>query len=658
MSERKTIGRNEQVSEELLGVKVYFTDGLVSGLESADGKKTSVTYVRANGKVKYQAGIPLVDELVLSDGSKFKRDPQSGDYLDIQGRALFESPVAHIPSGCDNQSFIRYRDTLGNPHTIFASRGDVLGPSLPIDRGLLVNLWLKNLPRADRDKDQEISLTELVKAVEDPSITGLDAVFFATLKRDFSTISWLDKKLAVSNKDIERLDRSFQNFRLGSRDKPWGFASDLDHVLNSWVTFQNKAKFVTSKLYAHGPKDSIRPEYVLQGDAGNCYWQSSLMTVAKIAPDLIFDMVKKDRQGNWRVLFPQSRHSNDVITVKPLTETEQLLYSGAAGGGQWAGVLEKAMAQYREKDSLANHGKCREEKQTWQDFTDGGVQQRMLGLLTDRTFKDETPHSTSLEKLHELLTNAVTQKLPMGAGMDKPKVKGLHGNHSYAILDYNPQTRDVTLFDPNHCFEPKDKKGRDRDRRKDGTFTISLAEFKACCDQFNYLDKHVEKSKFVTPPMKKTRLLSDSNIVKEKGEVVMATQEEAIALCKKLGGHLPTTRELAETMNPDGILEANFVEEELDGKVPEGYYKVECENEGGEKDVFYYTNNDSFKLGGEVAKLSFWTSSKVLGNPEYGHVFYGWLGGGRPSKEDHAIGYKHAVLIVRSESESDSVKNK
>ena len=647
MVERSTNRRSEQVSEELLGVKVYFEDGLVSGLESPDGKRTSVNYVRkTNGRAKYDHRIPQVDEVIFPDGSKLKRDQASGEYLSPQGHMLYASPVVHVPSMGDNQAFIRYLDTNGNPRTTFANSGEVYGPCLPADRGLLLDLWRKNLPKIAKDESETVDLADLVKAVEDPQFTGMDAVFVATLKKQYDLIAKFDKGPCISEADIAKMDRCFQGFQLGFTGRRWGKSDDLDAILNSWVLFQNKSKFVTSELYAHGPAASIRPEYVLQGDVGNCYWQSSLMAIAKSHPKVIERMITKCSDGNYQVLFPQKRWCNEVYTVSPLTSVEQLLYSGGAGGGQWSGILEKAMGQYRTKYASQLNKPPRQDTQTVQDYSDGGQQVAMLNLLTDKICAGEAPHDSSLEKLHRILKEAVAKNMPMGAGIDKSKVKGLHGNHNYAILDYDADLRRVTLYDPNHYFEPKDKKGRDRDGVRNGIFVISLKEFQASCDELNFLDKPFEENVFVMPPLVRPDLFDDSNIVKENGEVASSTQAEAIALCKRLGGHLPTAREFAQYMNPNGILEVADIDKKYAGIVPEGYYLVECENEGGVKDNFYYNNNNSRKLTGEVAKLSFWTASKVVGNANYGHVFYGWLGGGRPSKEDHEANYRHAVLII------------
>lgn len=154
--------------------------------------------------------------------------------------------------------------------------------------------------------------------------------------------------------------------------------------------------------------------------------------------------------------------------------------------------------------------------------------------------------------------------------------------------------------------------------------------------------------------------LSDKNIIKKDassakycpdlkdGEVCRMTQADAAKFCKEQGGHLPSTREFAMAMNPKAILESDYVEKELKGVAPPGFYKVSSQDENGKTDSFYF-NNDLItrKLTGELSKLSFWTSSIVLGKPDFAHVFYGPLGGGGGTPEDHNRAVKHAVLIIK-----------
>lgn len=153
--------------------------------------------------------------------------------------------------------------------------------------------------------------------------------------------------------------------------------------------------------------------------------------------------------------------------------------------------------------------------------------------------------------------------------------------------------------------------------------------------------------------------LTDKNIVRKDyrsakycpelndGEVCKMTQADAARYSEEQGGHLPSTREFAMAMNRDAILEKDYVEQTLNGVPPLGFYRVDSQDEKGKIDSFYFNNSlVTRKLSGELSRLSFWTSSIVLGNPDYAHVFYGALGGGGGTKEDHERSVRHAVLFI------------
>jgi hypothetical protein len=99
-------------------------------------------------------------------------------------------------------------------------------------------------------------------------------------------------------------------------------------------------------------------------------------------------------------------------------------------------------------------------------------------------------------------------------------------------------------------------------------------------------------------------------------------------------------------MNPSAILEVAYVENVLQGAIPDGFYKVESMNENGNVDAFYFNNLGGRQLTGEILANSFWTSSIVLNKPDYAHVFYGPLGGGGGDPGDHHRDVRHAVICI------------
>jgi hypothetical protein len=148
-------------------------------------------------------------------------------------------------------------------------------------------------------------------------------------------------------------------------------------------------------------------------------------------------------------------------------------------------------------------------------------------------------------------------------------------------------------------------------------------------------------------------LFGDDNIVKENGNVCLMTYEDAVGYCKEHGGRMPTPREFAEFVNPkgDGILESEYVDKVFGGKTPEGFLKVECQNEDGKVETFYFAKAMFRPMTGELGKHAYWAWSRVVGYPGYAHVFYGATGsGGADTQEEvdnHRFDKPHAVILIK-----------
>jgi hypothetical protein len=126
---------------------------------------------------------------------------------------------------------------------------------------------------------------------------------------------------------------------------------------------------------------------------------------------------------------------------------------------------------------------------------------------------------------------------------------------------------------------------------------------------------------------------------------------------------MATTRYLARHLNPKGLLEVDYVKNALHGNAPKGYYLVDGMDKQGNIDSFYFKNKKPNFLDGilhnrrEINKLSFWTSTIVVGKPTHAHVYYGDQGGGglnflvhgkiAGTADDHKRDLaKHAIILI------------
>lgn len=110
-----------------------------------------------------------------------------------------------------------------------------------------------------------------------------------------------------------------------------------------------------------GDANAVHPNDVSQGGIGDCYFMSSLATIAQQKPDLIQNMIKKNDDGTYTVTLyekrPWYKPFGPEFTKKEITVTADLpvrngnpvfAQTGDANGDQrelWVGLIEKAYAQ-------------------------------------------------------------------------------------------------------------------------------------------------------------------------------------------------------------------------------------------------------------------------------------------------------------------------
>lgn len=129
------------------------------------------------------------------------------------------------------------------------------------------------------------------------------------------------------------------------------------------------------------------------------------------------------------------------------------------------------------------------------------------------------------------------------------------------------------------------------------------------------------------------------------GAFCRMSHPDAVKHCQERAADLPLTREfgaLAQANGSKGLLELDYVREHLGGVPPKDYYKVDSDD----GDTFYFNNSGYAAPEGPLGVESFWTASIVTKKPQYAHVYYGKLGGGGGTPEEHKLTYRHAVLCV------------
>ncbi|HEY9869700.1 MAG TPA: C2 family cysteine protease, partial [Candidatus Obscuribacterales bacterium] len=122
----------------------------------------------------------------------------------------------------------------------------------------------------------------------------------------------------------------------------------------------------------------------------------------------------------------------------------------------------------------------------------GSARAAGIRILTGKGVDDDLMMFTSEKELSKKLQMAMTAGRIVTAGIgkqlnsDNTTSNGLPGGHEYSVIDYDPETKLVTLRNPWGEGEPKDANGDPLDGTDDGVFTMTLADFRKHFTVINY----------------------------------------------------------------------------------------------------------------------------------------------------------------------------
>ncbi len=234
--------------------------------------------------------------------------------------------------------------------------------------------------------------------------------------------------------------------------------------------------------------ESVKPEAVIQGRIGNCYFMSAVASLAQVNGKAIVDMIKDNGDGTYTVTFPGAK--DEPITVSAPTEDELSRFAAAGPHGTWPAVLEKAYGVYCSKSvSRQSPFQFGRASNSPQEATGGGsMRSAGLAILTGRDV--ERVSSSSTNEVHAALRAAFKEGRPatayihnelgaqFGWADNLTDNAGIPCGHEYSVLNYNPETSTLTIRNPWGRGEPAGNDGKPRDGVNDGVFQMTLEEFK------------------------------------------------------------------------------------------------------------------------------------------------------------------------------------
>ncbi|HEY9786810.1 MAG TPA: C2 family cysteine protease [Candidatus Obscuribacterales bacterium] len=353
-------------------------------------------------------------------------------------------------------------------------------------------LFERNFERLDWNEDGIVSHDEINRAMNDGDYVGEDAQLVAMLKEEGERIAMLsDDDLWLEWTGISKADMAKLNELSVTSDKTDGEKKLVADVDNRMWSMGRDLKNADKHLYGvHAdPLDAIKPEAIYQNQVGDCYFLASVAALAKTqeGKEQIRDMIEDNKDGTYAVRFPGHPRS---ITIDEPTDAELAHAAGGTRDGVWVAVLEKAYAKYYERESG--------EKHTYNtDGIGGGDASEVIQLLSAKETRHVELTEVSKEEMHNILTRSMDFDRPVTCGIDSPDGEksgakkaanpaGLPSGHSYTIMNYDPNTRTVTIRNPWGSGEVKDGAGNTKDGNNDGIFTMSLDDFYANFDDVQY----------------------------------------------------------------------------------------------------------------------------------------------------------------------------
>jgi hypothetical protein len=388
---------------------------------------------------------------------------QFGNALTVQPSFTWSAAVGTITAG----GLLTAPATAGSD-TVTVTSGTVTG-STGVTYVTTAFLGLKDTSLADLteslDADGSLSRLDMIQILQSVTVGGnaLSATDFADLQTIVADAATLHmpgyvQVLAADVVDGNTANANYQGQALGDLaagssaaqlndlvDK-WFFGSDLPDPGDSAIVYEPTA----GTLFDHGGNTPVIADE-FQGALGDCYFISSLGSIAKSNPAAITNMFINNGDGTYTVRF-YANSTPDYVTVNSMLPTYEgrLIFADygasytSASNDLWIPLAEKAYAQWNE---TGNEG--RDGTNTYAGIAGGwmaDVDAQVLGHAAASYYPTTSNQQTMIAAL--AANEAVTMGTIVSPNSDDSLAGGLYGCHAYAVTGYNASSKTFTLYNP------------------------------------------------------------------------------------------------------------------------------------------------------------------------------------------------------------------
>jgi hypothetical protein len=247
---------------------------------------------------------------------------------------------------------------------------------------------------------------------------------------------------------------------------------DDEKIVTVYTNNVLKLRRARRALFANG-----RPTFELlqQGPPGDCYFFSASGWMAKNRPDDVMNAITPLDDGRFRVRFA----NGDEAVVTPPTDAELAINDSDSTlqDGLWMSVLEKATGVIQARTIR----KSAELPDPTVAIDIPGVP--IAGIIKRWTGREVNRYPLGDRANRERVRNGLVRmhgrkSLATALLLHRPPAK-LPFDHVYAILDFDPATDTVTIWNPwGTDFTPNGPSGPENGyERKKGVFFLTLDEF-------------------------------------------------------------------------------------------------------------------------------------------------------------------------------------
>ena len=344
---------------------------------------------------------------------------------------------------------------------ILPQQGDAPAPTPAEIAARFTKATTAGFPRWDKDADGYITLRESTRAIADKSNKGDEAAAIATLHTILR-----EPGLRISAIRLEQVR------------EPARRPLSLFNWNKQFELLAAAVNATRGPLFGPG---APKIEGIRQGLEGDCYLIATMGAQANLHPDKLRAMFKELPEGRVEVQF----HGASIV-VEGLSDSERALAATSADQGTWISIIEKAWGTALLKIHRDSFGNALDRA------GGGGNPTTVIQMLTGRkAFLNQIVLEDGINEVTRQLDysfrSAMEEKRLVCAGTDRRALPpGFVPTHAYAVLGYDPTTRDVTLWNPwGKDFSPSEGISglRTGYETKKGKFTLPLADFARIFDR-------------------------------------------------------------------------------------------------------------------------------------------------------------------------------